>query len=61
MKRPADEPQFHVCPNASHPGLVLVVIGTARDPHSISVEAAEALADNLLAAAAAARRAGGNA
>lgn len=57
--RSADEPQFNVCPNASRHGLVHFNIGTARDGFNITPELAEHLADELLAAAAAARRAGG--
>lgn len=56
--RPADEPQFNVCPNASRPGLVSFAIGTGADHYSITPTLAEALADDLLAAAAAARAAG---
>lgn len=59
MHKPADKPQFNVCPNASRPGLVLLAVGSGTDPYSIIPELAEALADELLAAAAAARRAGG--
>lgn len=61
MSRPADEPAFIVCPNASRPGLVLFSVGTGRDPLNIEPATAEALADDLLAAAATARRAGGHA
>ena len=56
--KPADEPQFIVCPNAYRPGLVTFSVGTARDPLNILPELAEHLADELLAAAAAARQAG---
>lgn len=58
--RPADAPQFNVCPNASRPGLVLFAVGSGTDPYSITPALAEALADELLASAAAARRAGGD-
>lgn len=58
MSPSAVEPQFNVCPNASRSGLVLIAIGTGTDPYSITPELAEALADDLLAAAAAARGAG---
>ncbi len=57
--RPADQPQFNVCPNASRRGLVHFSIGSGRDPFAITPELAEHLADELLAAAAAARRASG--
>lgn len=57
--RSADSPQFIVCPNASRAGLVLIAIGTAADPYSVTPEVAESLADDLLAAAHAARQAGG--
>jgi hypothetical protein len=55
--QPAVEPQFNVCPNASRPGLVLLAIGSGRDPYSVTPDVAEALADQLRAAAAAARKA----
>lgn len=57
--KPADQPQFNVCPNASRPGLVLFAVGSGRDPYNITPDVAEALADELLASAAAARRLGG--
>lgn len=52
-------PQFNVAPNHGRPGLVLFAIGTGADCHHITPELAEALADDLIAAAASARRAGG--
>lgn len=55
----AVEPQFNVAPNYGRPGLVSIAVGTAMEPHSITPETAEALADDLLAAAAAARKASG--
>lgn len=57
-RQPADNPQFIVCPNASRPGLVHLSIGTGRDGYNTTPELAEELADDLLAAAAAARKAG---
>lgn len=58
-RQPADAPQFIVCPNASRPGLVHFSIGTGRDGYNVTPEVAESLADDLLAAAHAARQAGG--
>ncbi|KWX19726.1 hypothetical protein AFM11_34350 [Mycolicibacterium wolinskyi] len=58
--RAPDEPQFNVCPNASRPGLVHFSIGSGRDLFAITPELAEHLADELLAAAGAARRASGS-
>lgn len=55
--KPANEPQFIVAPNTSRPGLVVIAIGSGTDPHNITPDLAEALADELLAAAAAARQA----
>ena len=54
-----DDPQFNVGPNASWHGLVSFSIGTARYGFNITPERAEALADELRTAAAAARLAVG--
>ncbi|OBJ51011.1 hypothetical protein A9W94_27760 [Mycobacterium asiaticum] len=59
MNRPPDQPDFRVAPNASRTGPVLVAVGCGTDPYSIAPSLAEALANELLAAAAAARHAGG--
>ncbi|WP_157625787.1 hypothetical protein [Mycobacterium sp. 155] len=48
-----------MAPNASRPGLVVCAIGSGTDPYSITPELAEELAESLLAAAVAARRASG--
>jgi hypothetical protein len=61
IKQALLRPQFNVAPNASRPGLVVVAIGSGTDPYNITPDRAEHLADDLLAAAAAARRAGGTA
>lgn len=57
---PADTPQVNVCVNASRPGRVHFSIGSGgMDGYDLEPEFAEMVADDLLAAAAAARRAGG--
>lgn len=55
MNRPPDQPDFHVAPNASRPGLVLIAVGSGTDPFSVRPEFAIELAGQLLAAADAAR------
>lgn len=56
--KPADEPQVHVVPNSSHPGLVVIAVGSGTDPYSVTPEFAVRLAGQLLCAAAAARNVG---
>lgn len=53
--RPADQPQVHVAANSSHPGLVVIAVGTGRDSYNITPERADELAAQLTAAAGAAR------
>ena len=53
--RAADEPQVHIAPNASRPGLVLFAIGSGIDLFSVSPEFAIELAGQLLDAATEAR------
>lgn len=55
MNRPPDEPDFHVAPNASKPGLVLVAVGSGTDPFSVTPEFAIELAGRLIDAATDAR------
>ncbi|TDL01538.1 hypothetical protein EI067_00355 [Mycobacterium paragordonae] len=56
MNRPPDEPDFHVAPNASRRGLVLVAVGSGTDPFSVTPEFAIELAGRLRDAADAACR-----
>ena len=57
MNRHADRPDFHVAPNVSRPGLVLVAVGSGTDPFSVTPEFAIELAGRLLDAADHAREA----
>lgn len=54
MKR-ADEPQVHIGPNSSRPGLVVIAIGSGTNPYNITPELADGLAARPTAAAASAR------
>jgi hypothetical protein len=56
--RSADEPQVHVAPNASRPGLVVIAIGSGTDSYSITPEFAIELAAHLIDGATTARTAG---
>ncbi|MFA1705516.1 hypothetical protein ACDT10_21700 [Mycobacterium intracellulare] len=53
--RGPDEPQVHIAPNASRPGLVVIAIGSGTDPYSITPEFAIELAGQLLDSVTAAR------
>ncbi|OBA96996.1 hypothetical protein A5666_27095 [Mycolicibacterium fortuitum] len=55
MNRPADEPQIHIVPNASRPGLVVIAVGSGTDPFFVTPDFAIDLAGRLLDAATAAR------
>ncbi|EFG79555.1 hypothetical protein HMPREF0591_0532 [Mycobacterium parascrofulaceum ATCC BAA-614] len=55
MNRPPDQPTIHIAPNSSRPGLVVIAIGSGTNPYSITPEQADDLADQLTAAADAAR------
>lgn len=55
MNRPPDRPDFHVAPNASRPGRVLVAVGSGTNPFSVTPEFAIELAGRLRDAADAAR------
>ncbi|BBY91304.1 hypothetical protein MGALJ_09730 [Mycobacterium gallinarum] len=55
--KPPDEPQVHIAPNASRPGLVVIAIGSGTNPYSVTPERADDLADQLTGAADAARAA----
>jgi hypothetical protein len=55
VNRPPDQPDFHVAPNASRRGRVLVAVGSGTDPFSVTPEFAIELAGRLRDAANAAR------
>lgn len=56
MPKPADEPLFNICVNASRPDLVHISIGTGMDGYNVTPEFAEELADQLLDVANSLRR-----
>ena len=55
MNKPPDEPQVHIAPNSSRPGLVVIAIGSGTDPYCVTPEFAVELAGRLLNAATDAR------